>query len=224
MELVLEAVEVRVLGALIEKEITTPEYYPLTLNALTAACNQKSNRDPVVQFDEKTVVRSLDALRDRDLIHMVSGADMRVPKYRQVLAEKLEFSPPQVAVLCVLMLRGPQTLGEIRGRTNRLYEFSELEEVERTIAGLNDRDDGPMIEKLPRQTGRKESRFAQLFAGPPEVSDEEEAEAEARLEQATIEVRGENERLARVETELAELREELVAVRAEFQRFREQFE
>ena len=222
MDLVLEAVEVRVLGALIEKEVMTPEYYPLTLNALTAACNQKSNRDPVVQFDEKTVVRTLDALRDRDLIHMVSGADMRVPKYRQVFSEKLDLAPSQVALICVLMLRGPQTLGEIRGRTNRLYEFSGLEEVEQTIADLNARDDGPMIEKLPRQTGRKESRFAQLLSEVPEASDEEEAAA--HLEQATIEVRGENERLARLEVEIGELREELAAVRAEFQRFREQFE
>ena len=222
MDLVLEAVEVRVLGALIEKEVTTPEYYPLTLNALTAACNQKSNRDPVVQFDEKMVVRTLDALRDRDLIHMVSGAEMRVPKYRQVFSEKLSFAPAQVAVLCVLMLRGPQTLGEIRSRSNRLYEFSGLEEVEETIDDLNGRDDGPMIEKLPRQIGRKESRFAQLLAGAPVLNDEEEVES--RVEQATIEVRGENERLARMEAEIGELRSELVAVRAEFERFREQFE
>ena len=222
MDLVLEPVEMRVLGSLIEKETTTPEYYPMTLNALTAACNQKSNREPVVQFDEKTVVRALDGLRDRELIRMVSGADMRVPKYRQVFTESRSFSPAQVAVLCVLMLRGPQTLGEIRGRSSRLYEFAGLDEVEETIAGLNARDDGPLVEKLPRQMGRKESRFAHLLAGEPEVPEEEEVETP--VEQATLEVRGENERLAGLEAEVGELRQELAAVRAEFQRFRQQFE
>ena len=222
MDLELDQVEVRVLGALIEKEVTTPEYYPLTLNALTAACNQKSNRDPVVGFDEKTVVRALDSLRDRELIRMVTGADMRVPKYRQVFTEVLGLSPRQSATVCVLMLRGPQTVGEIRGRTNRLYDFDGLEEVEEAIAELNARDDGPLIEKLPRQAGRKEPRFAHLLAGAVEVAEEEDAEA--RVEQATLEVRGEDQRLAQLEAQVNSLRAELAAVRADFQQFREQFE
>ena len=222
MDLELDQVEVRVLGSLIEKEVTTPEYYPLTLNALTAACNQKSNRDPVVQLDEKTVVRTLDCLRDRELIRMVSGADMRVPKYRQILTETLGFSPRQTAAVCVLMLRGVQTVGEIRGRSNRLYDFAGLEEVEETIAELNARDDGPLLEKLPRQAGRKEPRFAHLLAGAVEVAKEEDTEA--RVEQATLAVRGEDERLAQLEAQVKALRTELAEVRAEFQRFREQFE
>ena len=144
MEPLLSEVEVRVLGALIEKQITTPEYYPLTLNALTAACNQKSNRAPVVDFDEKTVVRALESLRDKELTRMLSGAEMRVPKYYHLFTETLGFTPPEVGVLCVLMLRGPQTVGEIRGRSGRLYEFADLAEVEQALQGLIEREGGPI--------------------------------------------------------------------------------
>ena len=222
MDQELDSVEVRVLGALIEKEITTPEYYPLTLNGLTTACNQKSNRNPVVSFDEKTVVRALESLREKQLVRMVSGADMRVPKYYQLFNDKLEFSPPEVAAMGVLMLRGPQTVGEIRGRTGRMYEFADLEEVERTLQGLMERGEGPLAMELPRQTGRKENRYAHLLMGAPEIPEEEEGEVQ--LESAALEVRAENERIARLETDVAQLRQELDELRQAFADFRRQFD
>ena len=222
MDALLDQVEARVLGALIEKQITTPDYYPLTLNGLTAACNQKSNRHPVVDFDEKTVARALESLRDKQLARMVSGAEQRVPKYYHLFTEKFGFSPQEVGVLCVLMLRGPQTVGEIRGRTGRLYEFDDLTEVEATLRGLNEREDGPLTRQLPRQPGRKESRHAHLLAGEPELPEEEENEP--HLEAATLEVRAENERLARLEEEVGFLRRELDELRETFTRFKEQFE
>ena len=222
MELLLSEVEVRVLGALIEKQITTPEYYPLTLNALTAACNQKSNRAPVVDFDEKTVVRALESLRDKELARMLSGAEMRVPKYYHLFTETLGFTPPEVGVLCVLMLRGPQTVGEIRGRSGRLYEFADLAEVEQALPGLIEREGGPVVMKLPRQVGFKESRYAQLLAGEPEIATEEEGEAQ--LEKATLEVRTENERLEQLEIQVQDLQRQAEAMQLEFATFKRQFE
>ena len=221
MELALDQIDVRVLGSLIEKQITTPEYYPLTLNALTAACNQKSNRDPVLDLDEKSVVRTLDSLRDRGLVNMVSGADMRVPKYRQTFTEKLNLTPSQVGAICVLMLRGPQTVGEIRGRTGRLHAFSDLEEVERTLNELSERSEGGLVVKLPRQVGRKESRYAHAMSGEPEIAEEER---EPLVEAATLEVRSESERMERIEAEMAQMRRELDELRQEHERFRQQFE
>jgi uncharacterized protein YceH (UPF0502 family) len=154
----LNPIEVRILGALLEKEVTTPEYYPLTLNALTRACNQKSNREPVVDFDENTVLQALAGLTfDKDLAKRVISDDSRVPKYRHALTEKLHLTRPEAATLCVLMLRGPQTLGEIRGRTERLYDFDHVEAVETTLQGLMERASGPLVTKLPRQPGRKEA-------------------------------------------------------------------
>ena len=222
MEPLLSEVEVRVLGALIEKQITTPEYYPLTLNALTAACNQKSNREPVVDFDEKTVVRALESLRDKELARVLSGAEMRVPKYYHLFTETLGFTPPEVGVLCVLMLRGPQTVGEIRGRSGRLYEFADLAGVEQALQGLTEREGGPVVMKLPRQVGRKESRYAQLLAGEPQIATEEEGEV--RLEKATLEVRTENERLEQLEIQVQDLQRQVEAMRLEFATFKQQFE
>ena len=222
MDALLNGVEIRVLGALIEKQITTPDYYPLTLNALTAACNQKSNRHPVVEFDEKAVARTLEELRDKGLARMVSGAEMRVPKYYHLFTEKLGLAAAEVAALCVLMLRGPQTVGEIRGRTGRMHEFAGLDEVESTLQTLMDRETGPLVVQLPRQPGRKESRYAHLLAGEPEIPEEEEGEP--HLEQATLEVRAENERIARLEAETGELRQELEALKEAFARFTSQFE
>ena len=222
MEPLLSEVEVRVLGALIEKQITTPEYYPLTLNALTAACNQKSNRAPVVDFDEKTVVRALESLRDKELARMLSGAEMRVPKYYHLFTETLGFTSPEVGVLCVLMLRGPQTVGEIRGRSGRLYEFADLAEVEQALQQLMEREGGPVVMKLPRQIGRKESRYAQLLAGEPEIATEEEGEAQ--LEKAALEVRTENERLEQLEIQVQDLQRQIEDLRLEFATFKRQFE
>lgn len=222
MDALLNQVEVRVLGALIEKQITTPDYYPLTLNALTAACNQKSNRHPVVEFDDKSVARTLEELRDKGLARMISGAELRVPKYYHLFTEKCGLADAEVAALCVLMLRGPQTVGEIRGRSGRLHEFADLDEVESTLQALMDRETGPLVRQLPRQPGRKESRYAHLLAGEPEIPEPEEGEP--HLEQATLEVRAENERIAGLEAETAALRQELEALKEAFTRFKSQFE
>ena len=220
MDQILTSAEVRVLGSLIEKEITTPEYYPLTLNALTNACNQISNRDPVVSYDEKTVARALEGLREKKLAWMVTGVG-RVPKYEHRFSEALQLAEQETAVLCVLMLRGPQTVGEIRGRTGRLYEFKELEEVELTMQALMAAQT-PLVLRLPRQPGTKESRYAHLLAG--EIQIEEREATNPRLEPATLEVRQENERLARLESELAQVRSELEQVKTQFLEFKKQFE
>ena len=219
MDQILTQVEVRVLGSLIEKEITTPEYYPLTLNALTNACNQISNRDPVVSFEEKTVARAIESLREKKLAWMVTGVG-RVPKYEHRFTEELQLAEQEVAVLCVLMLRGPQTVGEIRGRTGRLYEFKELEEVELTLQALLSAQP-PLVVRLPRQPGTKESRYAHLLAGQVHL---EEREVTPRLEPATIEVRQENERMTRLEADLAQLRAEIQDLKQQFFAFKTQFE
>lgn len=219
MEQILTPVEVRVLGSLIEKEITTPEYYPLSLNALVNACNQLSNRDPVVSLDEKTVARALESLREKRLTWMVTGIG-RVPKYEQRFGEEYKLAEQELAVLCVLMLRGPQTVGEIRGRTGRLYEFKELEEVELTLQALMTAQP-PFAVKLPRQPGTKESRYAHLLAGEVQI---DEREAVPRLEAATLEVRQENERISRIEEELARVRGELAELKQQFLEFKKQFE
>ena len=221
MEALLNPVEVRVLGALIEKEITTPEYYPLTLNSLTTACNQKSNRDPVVSLEEKAVVRALENLREKGLARQVSGVDMRVPKHYHLFDEKMGLTRPQVAALCVLMLRGPQTVGEIRGRSGRLYEFAGLEEVERVLVELAERTEGALVVQLARQPGRKESRYAHVLMGEPE---EEDAQTEGPVDAAALEVRAENERIAALEEQVKALRDELADVRSVFAQFKEQFE
>lgn len=221
MEALLNPVEVRVLGALIEKEITTPEYYPLTLNSLTTACNQKSNRDPVVSLEEKAVVRALESLREKGLARQVSGVDMRVPKHYHLFDEKMGLTRPQVAALCVLMLRGPQTVGEIRGRSGRLYEFAGLEEVERVLVELAEWTEGALVVQLARQPGRKESRYAHVLMGEPE---EEDAQTEGPVDAAALEVRAENERIAALEEQVKALRDELADVRSVFAQFKEQFE
>jgi len=221
MEALLNSVEVRVLGALIEKEITTPEYYPLTLNSLTTACNQKSNRDPVVSLEEKAVVRALESLREKGLARQVSGVDMRVPKHYHLFDEKMGLTRPHVAALCVLMLRGPQTVGEIRGRSGRLYEFADLEEVERVLVELVERTEGALVVQLARQPGRKESRYAHVLMGEPE---EEDAQTEGPVDAAALEVRAENERIAALEEQVKALRDELADVRSAFAQFKEQFE
>jgi uncharacterized protein YceH (UPF0502 family) len=219
VEQTLTPAEVRVLGSLIEKEITTPEYYPLSLNALASACNQISNRDPVVSFDEKTVARALESLREKQLIWMVTGVG-RVPKYEHRFTEQLKLAAQEVAVLCVLMLRGPQTAGEIRGRTGRLYEFKQLEEVELTLQVMMSAEP-PLVTRLPRQPGTKESRYAHLLSGEVQV---EEREVATRVEPATLEVRDENERIARLEQELTLVRGELTDLKREFLEFKRQFE
>ena len=207
--LTLHPVEIRVLGALIEKEITTPEYYPLSLNALVNACNQKSNRDPVVSYDEDKVVEAIESLRDRRFATMITGAGSRVPKYAQRFSETLNLGRREMAVLCELMLRGPQTTGELRTRCERMHRFDDLQEVEIVIERLPE-----MITKLPRRTGEKESRYAHLLSGAVHVQ-EPAVEAGAPVRQ---------DRTAVLETELQSLRDELQRLKDQFAEFRKQFE
>ena len=161
----LTEIEARVVGALIEKQLTTPEYYPLTLNALIAACNQKTNREPVTNFTETEVQKALDDLREKNVVYVFYGSTSRVPKYKHILPQALEIDERETAVMCVLMLRGAQTLGELRERTSRLYEFSGLGEVQETLDALVRRDGEPLVVKLERQAGQKEARFAHLLCG-----------------------------------------------------------
>lgn len=218
----LNEVEVRVVGALIEKQVTTPDYYPLTLNALVQACNQIQNRDPVVSFDEQTVARAVESLREKNLVYVFYGSDSRVPKYKHIMPEIFGLTPPELAVMCVLMLRGAQTVGEIRGRTNRLYEFADLSEVEATLNGLIKKEPHVLVTRLPRASGQKEARFAHLLSGEPVV--EEPKAASPRVEPAVMKVRAENERLARLESEVESLRGEVAELRKQLDDFRRQFE
>jgi uncharacterized protein YceH (UPF0502 family) len=197
--------EVRVLGSLIEKEVTTPDYYPLSLNALLAACNQSSNRNPVVHFDEATVSQAVDSLRDKKLIHLVDKGESRVTRYRHVLYEAMNLGRPTIAVLCVLMLRGPQTVGEIRTRTNRLYDFSSLEEVETTLNSMTSAEP-PLVARLPRQAGQKEVRYAHLLSGDVRIPEPQEAPPEPELD-----------RIARLEKDFEDLKRQFEEFRKQFQ-------
>ena len=218
MDATLDEVEVRVLGALVEKQLATPDYYPLTLNALVNACNQISNRDPVVAYDERTVERAADSLRGKNLAYVFYGSESRVPKYKHVMTEIYRLSPPELAAMCVLMLRGPQTVGEVRGRTGRLHNFADLGEVEATLDGLAKREE-PLVMKLPRQAGRKEARYAHLLGGVPTFEEEaEEPRGGAR------EARPGGERVARLEAEVEALRGEVAELRQRFDEFKKQFE
>lgn len=203
------------LGALVEKELSTPDYYPMTVNALTAACNQKSNRHPVVHFEEDDVQRALEALQKRRLAGLSSSAYSRSTKYRHALAERYALDPPALAVLASLMLRGAETVGEIRGRTGRMHAFEGLEEVEAVLTALAEREE-PLVAVLPRRPGQKEQRYAHLLGGPP-VDDAPEA--------PVLEVSYTDEaRLQALEDEVAGLREALEALTEAFQTFRNQFE
>jgi uncharacterized protein YceH (UPF0502 family) len=213
--LTLNPIELRVLGSLIEKEITTPDYYPLTLNALTLACNQSSNREPVVDFDETTVARSLESLREKKWAFLFGGASARVPRYGHKAGEVLyDLNRADIAVLCVLLLRGPQTVGEIRTRTARMHEFESLAEAEALLEALATRTLGPLVIKLPRQTGMKEQRYAQLLGEIPEAPP---ASTGPAPEPATLVVREGNDRIARLEQQVAELREQFAAFRKQFE-------
>jgi len=218
MEFKLIENEVRVLGSLIEKDITTPEYYPLSLNALVNACNQKSNRDPVMQLDEDAVRDALDGLQEQRLAGPARAADSRVTKYEQRLQEVFNFTRPEIAVLCVLLLRGPQTPGELRGRAERMHHFEALEDVQSALQKLMQREP-PLAKLLPRQPGTKESRYAHLLAG-----DVLEAETPVSAAAAADRNPAHAERIARLEEEVAELRRELGEVKDQLERFRKQFE
>ncbi|MGO9827781.1 MAG: YceH family protein [Terriglobales bacterium] len=218
MDIKLTETEVRVLGSLIEKDVTTPEYYPLSLNALVNACNQKSNRDPVMQLDDEAVRDALGGLQEQRMAGPARGADSRVTKYEQRLQEVFNFTRPEIAVLCVLLLRGPQTPGELRGRTERLHRFEALEDVQSALQKLMQRDP-PLAKVLPRQPGTKESRYAHLLAG-----DVVEAEMPVHAATAVDRNLADAERIARLEEEVAEVRRELGEVKDQLERFRGQFE
>lgn len=211
--------EVRVLGALIEKQITTPEYYPLTLNALTAACNQKNNRNPVMSLTESEVERALDSLREQNLAYVFHGSTSRVPKYKHVAPEVLQLNPAELALMCVLMLSGAHTVGEIRTRGSRLYDFKGMEEVDETLHGLSARETDPLVVKLPRQPGQKDARFMHLLAGEPavEVATESVTPRAARREQ-------EPDRGSQLEEQLQTLTKQIEDLTAQFEEFKKQFE
>lgn len=216
--------EVRVLGSLIEKQISTPDYYPLTLNALVNACNQLTNRDPVVSFDEPTVLRALDGLREKRLATQFAGAESRVAKYKHSLTDSLLLTPAEVALLCVLMLRGSQTVGELRTRTERLFHFDSLPEVEDALNALAGRQPAALVAKLPRQPGNKESRYCHLLAGAPAVVAGDAAREQPEAVAGGGDPAAADDRVARLEQECAELRRELNELRDRFAEFRQQFE
>ncbi|HYJ46398.1 MAG TPA: YceH family protein [Pyrinomonadaceae bacterium] len=219
MPTILSAEEVRVLGALVEKQVTTPEYYPLTLNALTQACNQKNNRHPVVAFDEETVTDAVESLRARNLVYVFYGSTSRVPKYKHMMADIFELSPQELAVMCVLMLRGPQTPGELRSRADRLYDFSSLPEVEETLNSLAVKEPDPLVVKLPRQPGQKEIRYSHLLSGEIEVTSQ--AEGEHAL---GADGHSRRDRISALEQEIESLRAEVEKMRLEFEDFKKQFD
>ena len=209
--LVLNSVECRALGCLIEKQITTPEYYPLTLHALQAACNQKSNRDPVVEFDERTVARALEDLRSKHLAWEVAVAGSRTPKYKHDLLSRFTLDPAEVSVLCELMLRGPQTAGELRARAGRMHAFADATAVEQTLQALMERADGALVARLPLSPGLREVRYAHLLCG--EAPTAKVSELVVPPAPAMAAVRAENERLAILEQSVAQLRTELDALK-----------
>ena len=215
MQTILTELETRVLGSLIEKQITTPEYYPLTLNALTLACNQKNNRNPVTSYSENQVADGLESLREKNLTYVFYGSTSRVPKYKHVMTEVMHLSHAEVALMCVLMLRGAQTLGELRGNASRLHDFSSLDEVETILNGLISRDPEPLVARLPRQPGQKEGRFAHLLSG--------DIDLEALAETERVAAASPSRRI-NLEQKVEELSAEVAALKEQFEQFRRQFE
>lgn len=209
---ILDAEEVRVLGSLMEKESTTPEYYPMSLNALVNACNQKSNRHPVVNYDDEIVLQAIDRLREKKMAAVISGSG-RVNKYAQRLSELLNLGRREMALLCTLFLRGPQTLGELSGRSERMHAFEDLEAVEHTLDRLAEHEAGKLVAKLPKAPGQKESRYAQLFSGEPEFVEQEPEPVSTSSA----------DRISALETEVAGLRNELGELRRRLEDFERQF-
>jgi len=214
MPTILTDIEARVLGSLIEKQITTPEYYPLTLNALTLACNQKNNRNPVTSYSENQVSDALESLREKNLTYVFYGSTSRVPKYKHVMPEVMHLKRSELALMCALMLRGPQTPGELRGNASRLHEFLSLEEVEETLNALISHDQEPLVIRLPRQPGQKEIRFAHLLSG--------EIDLEA-LATESVQVAMPSKRSS-LEQKVDALAAEVESLKTQFEQFRKQFE
>ena len=216
MNITLNAAEARVLGALIEKDITTPDYYPLSLNALINACNQKNNREPVTNFDEETVRLALRNLSDKRLAGTANGADSRVAKYEHRAQEVFNFTRPETAIMCVLLLRGPQTPGELRSRTERMHKFEHLDDV---LSGLQQlmRREPPLAKALGRRPGTKEIRYAHLLSGDVEAW-------EPPAEAASSGVADDNERVSHLEEQLAALQKEVAELKQQMAEFKRQFE
>jgi len=217
MNIRLSAIDARIIGSLIEKQITTPDQYPLSLNALVNACNQKSNREPLMQLDEATVKFAVDSLARRHYVVEKSGFGSRVPKYQQVFCNtefgSLKFSPQETAIVCELLLRGPQTPGELRARVPRMAELPDPGVIEELLAGLANRPDGALVAQLPRESGRRDSRWAQLFEELPEVTPATDApppRSEAAPPRPTDDLAA---RVAALEAEVAALRAELASLR-----------
>jgi uncharacterized protein YceH (UPF0502 family) len=218
MEILLSPIAARVLGSLMEKDVTTPDYYPLSLNALVNACNQKSSRDPVMNLDESAVWEALNTLRDEGIAGTAGGADSRVAKYEHRVQEKFNFTRGETAIVCVLLLRGAQTPGELRGRTERMHRFEELSDVNSTLQRLIDHEP-PLVKMLPRQPGTKEARYMHLFCGDIEVP--EPAPAANMIGNGAS---GESERIFRLEEQIRSLRDEVAEIKQQLADFRKQFE
>ena len=215
MDIILNDSEVRILACLIEKEMTTPEYYPLSLNSLTNACNQKSNRNPVASYDEPAVERGLGSLQEKNLVLKTLTSGSRVTKYQHSILDQFDLSRREMAILCELMLRGSQTVGEVRSHTERMSIFQSLEEVEHALQGLAEHDP-PLIIKMPREIGRKECRYMHLFLGDVEILHELSAEP------AVIQVSSE-EKIKKLEEEIARMQSELEELKRAFFEFKSQF-
>jgi uncharacterized protein YceH (UPF0502 family) len=215
---ILSAVETRVLGSLVEKELTTPDYYPLSLNALLNACNQKSNRDPVMNLNENAVNQALRSLDKEGLAGRADGMDNRVTKFEHRLQEAFNFDRREIAILCELLLRGPQTPGELRGRADRMHPFDDLGQVQSTLQRLAQREP-PLVKMLPRQPGTKESRYAHLMSGDVHIQTQEVTPA-ADVTHGTAD----GERIARLENEVSALQKEVADLKQQLAEFRKQFE
>jgi uncharacterized protein len=226
MEMNIDPVGVRVLGSLIEKETTTPEYYPMSLNALVNACNQKSNRDPVMQLSEETVLNAVKELNGKHVLWNRSVAGARVMKYEHNVKAAFNLSDQELAVICILMLRGPQTIGEIRLRTERLCTFGSMEDAEKVIRELMTREDGPYVMELPRQPGRKEPRFVHLLSGK-QAAEEFIKTADVPVEIRDAAVTGGksmNDRMTELESMVSDLQAQVQGLRQEFESFRKMLE
>ncbi|SRR5581483_241501 len=213
----LDTVEARILGCLLEKERVTPENYPLSLNSLVAACNQTTNREPVTAYDDKTIERGLESMREKKLAIVVFGAGSRVQKYRHNLLDHFNLTPGEIALLCVLLLRGPQTAGELRTRTDRMHRFASLDEVQSTLESLA-KDESRFVTVLPTRPGQKEQRYVQLLTGEPVFTEQTESSPAASSVPATP------SRLDALETEVAALKEQVQKLTDELAIFRKQFE